>query len=192
MRICLDPGHGGDDPGAVGRDPRELLEKDVNLELARRLEEEIVCHGWDAVVTRRQDRTLALDARAAFANRYEADLFVSLHANAAAVPEAEGMEVFYFPGSMRGRSLALHVLDRLLCHFPGHRNRGVKTANFTVLRRTVMPAILVEHEFLTNPRQLEFLADPGHQEELARAVFEGILAAVEGPYQTTVPKLLLG
>jgi N-acetylmuramoyl-L-alanine amidase len=192
LRICLDPGHGGEDPGAVGLEPFELHEKDFNLCLAQRLEVEIENHGWEVIATRRQDRTLALEARAAFANRYEADLFVSLHANAAATAEAEGMEVFHFPGSGHGRSLALHVLDRLLHHFPDHRNRGVKTANFTVLRRTAMPAILVEHEFLTHPRQLEFLADPCRQDRLAQAVFEGIVAAVEGPYQTTVPKLQLG
>lgn len=191
MRICLDPGHGGDDLGAIGREPFELQEKDLVLALARKLEAEIENHGWEVIATRRQDRTLALDARAAFANRYEANLYVSLHANAAAVPEAEGMEVFYFPGSRPGRTVALHVLDRLLHHFPDHRNRGVKTANFTVLRRTAMPAVLVEHEFLTNPSQLRFLADPCNQERLAQAVFEGILAAVEGPYQTTVPKLVL-
>lgn len=191
MRICLDPGHGGTDPGAIGREPFELREKEVNLALAGHLESEIDSHGWEAILTRRQDRTLAPYARAVFANRYEADLFVSLHANAAATGEAEGIEVFHFPGSRRGRSVAFHILDRLLYHFPEHRNRGIKTANFTVLRRTVMPAVLVEHEFLTHARQLEFLADPCNRELLARAVFEGVVASVEGPYQTTVPKLAL-
>jgi N-acetylmuramoyl-L-alanine amidase len=130
-----------------------------------------------------QDRTLSLAARAAFANRHRADLFLSIHANAAAAPEVEGIEIYHFPGSVPGRWLALHVLDRLLERLPGHRSRGVKEANFAVLRLTRMPSILVECEFLTHPGQRRWLLDPGEQTALAGAIADGVAGASGLPYQ---------
>lgn len=175
MTICIDPGHGGTDPGAIGKEPFRLEEKTFTLSLALMLQEELIKHMYPVVMTRKQDRTLSLGARAAFANRYEADLFVSIHANAAASITAEGMEVFHFPGSRPGNQFARSVLDRMLAAFPDHKNRGVKEANFAVLRLTSMPAILVECEFLTNPIQLQFLADPDKQQLLASAIATGIV-----------------
>ncbi|MEO1367708.1 MAG: N-acetylmuramoyl-L-alanine amidase [Acidobacteriota bacterium] len=173
MRICVDAGHGGRDPGAVGTDPFRLLEKDVNLSVAEMLEGELEAMGHDVVMTRRQDRTLGLSARAHFANRAGADLFVSIHANAGA-PTVQGMEVFHFPGSEQGALLADRVLAEMLAAYPEHRNRGVKEAAFTVLRRTAMPAVLVELEFLTHPGQLAFLADRGSHRGLAAAIARGV------------------
>ncbi|HVS01130.1 MAG TPA: N-acetylmuramoyl-L-alanine amidase [Thermoanaerobaculia bacterium] len=177
MRICVDAGHGGRDPGAVGRDPFLLREKDFNLDLAERLEGHLRERGWHPLLTRRADRSLSPASRAAFANRLDADLFLSLHANAAAVPEAEGMEVFCFPGSRRGAVLGRQLLDHLLARFPGHRDRGVKEADFAVLRLTRMPAVLVEHEFLTNPSQLRFLAEPQTRDGIAAVLAAGVAAA---------------
>lgn len=174
MKVCVDPGHGGKDPGAVGTQPFRLEEKDFNLSLGMLLEEELEGRGHWTIMTRRRDRSLSLAARADFANRLEAELFVSIHANAAGTPEAEGMEVYHFPGSDEGRRVATLVLDRMISAFPGHKNRGVKEANFDVLRLTEMTAILIENEFLTNPAQLEFLADPGNQKNLALAISDGI------------------
>ena len=183
MRVCIDPGHGGSDPGAIGREPLLLREKTVTLAIGLALAEAVKRHGWETVTTRLRDRSVSLAARAAFANRYRADVFVSVHANAAASPAVEGVEVYHFPAAARSRSIALHVLDRLLLRFTGHTSRGVKEANFAVLRLTRMPAVLVECEFLTHPRQLEFLADPGNQSGLAEAIAEGLAAAVDGPFQ---------
>ena len=187
MRVCIDPGHGGNDPGAVGRQPYRLREKTVTLAVGLALAEAVARRGWDAVSTRLQDRTIGLGARAAFANRYRADVFVSLHANAAATPAVEGMEIYHFAAAAQGRSIAFHVLDRLLARFPDHTSRGVKEANFTVLRLTRMPAVLVEAEFLTNPRQLEFLADAANQAAIAEAIAEGLAVAVDGPFQHVLP-----
>jgi N-acetylmuramoyl-L-alanine amidase len=174
MRISLDPGHGGTDPGAIGTTPFRLEEKRVALDIARLLEEELEARGHWVVTTRRRDRSVSLPARAAFANRLGADLFVSIHANAAATPAARGIEVYHFPGSIAGRRLAESVLKSLLATFPTHKNRGVKEANFTVLPLTTMPGILVETEFLTNPTQLKFLADPANQQLLAAAIADGV------------------
>jgi N-acetylmuramoyl-L-alanine amidase len=174
MRVCVDAGHGGVDPGAVGEDPFVLEEKKVNLAVALSLEEELWARGHTVLMTRRQDRSLGLHARADFANRYEADLFVSIHANAAHVKTAQGMEVFRFPFSTHGERAAKYVLGSMLDEFPDHRDRGVKEANFAVLRETHMPAILVECEFLTNPKQLRFLSKQSNQMGLARAIADGI------------------
>lgn len=174
MKICIDAGHGGSDIGAVGKKPFRLEEKDFNLSLALLVEEELEKrHHW-VVMTRRRDRTYALESRANFANRLEADLFISVHANAARVPTVEGIEVYHFPGSSAGRDLAATVLEQVTAAFPAHRNRGVKDANFAVLRLTAMPAMIIECEFLTNPRQLRFLADPASQHRYAVAIAEGV------------------
>lgn len=181
MRICIDAGHGGTDSGAAGCNPFPLLEKDVNLAVSRFLEEEMVDLGHHILMTRREDRTLSLSARSDFGNRYEADLFVSIHSNSATDPAAEGMEVFHYEGSTEGFAAAKAVLDEMIASFPDHRRRGEKTANFHVLRETNMAAILVELEFITHPRQLQFLADEASQRELAAAIGRGVhLVATTG------------
>ena len=174
MKICIDAGHGGDDPGGIGTDPFRLEEKEFNLNLALLLEGELEFRGHWVVMTRRQDRTLSLPARANFSNRLGAEFFISIHANAAGSPTAEGMEVFHFPGSRAGRDAATQVLNSMIARFPDHRDRGVKSANLAVLRLTKMPAISVESEFLTNPDQLQFLADAENQQNLAIAIAKGI------------------
>ena len=88
------------------------------------------------------------------------------------------MEVYHFPGSDEGRNVATLVLEKMIAAFPDHKDRGVKEANFTVLRLTEMTSILIESEFLSNPAQLEFLADPRNQKNLALAISEGIDAFV--------------
>ena len=174
MKICIDPGHGGKDPGAVGTSPFRPEEKAFTLRLALLLEEKLESLGHWVVMTRRKDRFLELKSRASFANRLNADLFVSIHTNSAATSDVSGMEVYHFPGSDKGRKLATIILENMLQEFPDHKDRGVKEVNFTVLRETRMPAVLVESEFLSNPRQLKFLADSGNQNSLVSAISRGI------------------
>ena len=175
MKICIDAGHGGTDPGAIGNDPFQLQEKNVTLAVALFLEQELSDFGHHILMTRRQDRTLDLSARSGFANRHEADLFVSIHTNSAGNPAAEGMEVFHYEGSTEGFAAARAVLDELISTFPNHRRRGEKTANFHVLRETNMAAILVELEFISHPEQLQFLADEDNQRKLAAAIARGVI-----------------
>lgn len=181
MKVCVDAGHGGRDPGAIGWEPFLYKERDFTLAVALLLEDELEERGHEAVLVRRTDRTVGLAARAAFANRYDADLFVSIHANAAASVAAEGIEVYHFPGSEGGRIYARQILESLMNAFPDHTNRGVKEANFAVLRLTRMPAVLVEYEFITHPDQLVFLADASNQKEMARAVARAISDAHDEP-----------
>jgi N-acetylmuramoyl-L-alanine amidase len=174
MKICIDPGHGGRDPGAIGTDPFRLEEKEFNLSLSLLLEEEFERRGHRTVMTRRRDRSLSPQARANFANRLGAEFFVSIHANGAETPTPEGMEAYHYPGSAAGASAANHIVEGMISVFPEHKNRGVKEANFAVLRLTDMPAVLVESEFITNPTQLQFLADQENQRNLALGIANGI------------------
>lgn len=189
MKICIDPGHGGTDPGAIGTAPanaREpaltLKECNFTLDVALLLEEELARRGHSVLLTRRRERSLQLAARAAHANRHAAALFISIHANAAANPAAEGIEVFHFPGSVAGKSVADRIMRHLAAAFPDHRNRGVKSADFAVLRLTAMPAVLVECEFLTNADRLRrFLSCPGKRREIAGAIAAGVTAGPDAP-----------
>ena len=130
MKICIDPGHGGQDPGAIGFNPYYVEEKRINQAIGFELEAELEYLGHWVVMTRRKDRSLSLSARASFANRLKADFFVSLHANAAEDPQVEGMEVFHFPGAATGRRAATEVLGRMQTAFSDHR-RTAKLALFT-------------------------------------------------------------
>lgn len=174
MRVAVDAGHGGSDPGAVGHG---LHEADITLQVARLLKKELTAAGHEVMMTRqRQNEFVSLAGRAKRANEWGADLFVSLHCNAAAREEVEGMEVFSFPGSDSGFRLAgkiFNFLDSFVVAGP-HLWRGLKEANFAVLRLTNMPAVLVEMEFITNSRQAQNLADPAWQLRMAKVLAEGI------------------
>lgn len=173
MKICIDPGHGGTDPGAIGKDPFVLKEKDVTLSISLILKKELEEKGHTVFLTRDTDIDVSLSGRATFANQKNADIFISIHCNAHA-SNAEGIETWIFPGSNAGRKLAESVQESLTKTFSSHKNRGIKDYNFQVLRDTQMPAILVECEFITNPTQLKFLSDEENQRKIAEAIILGL------------------
>jgi N-acetylmuramoyl-L-alanine amidase len=181
MIVCIDPGHGGPDPGAVS--PEGIQEKRITLTVAKRVAEYLKRAGVQAVLTRDTDKELVagpgssaeLGARAKVANDAKADYFLSIHCNAATSPEAEGFEVFCYPGSIVGAVLANRVAHSygiasgLLC-------RRVEGANFQVLRNTAMPAALIELGFLTNKTDCALLKEPAFQDKTALGIAFGILA----------------
>ncbi|MBU0943541.1 MAG: N-acetylmuramoyl-L-alanine amidase [Proteobacteria bacterium] len=182
MKICIDPGHGGTDPGAVGRcGDQDLCEHDIALQICLSLEELLLEQGHLTYLTRRVDRNLSLPARTQFANRYQADLFISIHCNAAYQPTAAGIETWIHPFSNVGRQYATPIQKSLTQALSDHKNRGVKEADFHVLRETAMPAVLVETEFISNPEQAEFLAKGENQRRIAQAIAEGISQACLQP-----------
>lgn len=144
--ICIDPGHGGQDPGAVHRG---LQEKSVTLEYADLLDSRLegVYVGYDTYRTRIHDLYVPLTDRAKIANDADCDLFISIHCNSCEKPNtASGMEVFYCEGSVKGKEFAEAIND---C-WTQHPKRGVKSANFTVLKKTNMPAVLIELGFINH------------------------------------------
>ena len=178
MRIVIDPGHGGYDPGAIG--PAGLLEKQVTLAVSLKLADKLRHAGVEAVLTRTSDsvpwpanvnRDLA--ARCEIANRAGADFFISIHCNSAADPSARGTETYAYKPGGRGEQLARAVQEELIkaC---GLANRGIKFANYYVLRRTDMPAVLTELAFISNPEEERLLGSPDYQEKCATAIARGI------------------
>ncbi|GEK59828.1 N-acetylmuramoyl-L-alanine amidase [Marinococcus halophilus] len=168
--VALDAGHGGEDPGALDNG---LHEKELVYDVAYRTKQRLEQAGAEVVMTRERDEYLPLEDRAEIANRKDADIFVSVHANAAATPYAEGTETYHYPTSEEGQRLAFNLQEHMVDEF-GSEDRGVKTANFSVLRNTEMPAALVELGFVTNKQEAERMKDSAFRNEAANALYLGI------------------
>lgn len=196
-RIVIDPGHGGRDSGARN-DTYGLLEKELNLDMARRLEYLLEAIGFEVILTRESDVYLELVDRAEFANRMQADLFLSLHFNAAASVEAEGFESFaltpQFQSSTRSNTftsadgvkyrgnamdpwnilLSYHIQDGLVDGLGG-TNRGLKRARFAVLKELNCPGVLTELGFLSHAETAQKLSTGAYREKLAQSLYNGIV-----------------
>lgn len=170
--VVVDPGHGGDDTGASYWG---VHEKDVVLEIALELRDLLEAAGADVLMTRETDVTVSLADRVALANDNNVDRFISVHANACGECGGHGTETYYhesLPPTSPAADLAGHAQDETV-QLLGTNDRGVKTANFYVLRETTMPAVLVETAFLDHPGDHELLTDPQKQEDFARAILYG-------------------
>lgn len=152
----------------------------------------------DVVLTRDTDKLLAdtinadLGMRCKVANHAKADIFVSIHCNSSTNPSANGTEIYYCTGSSTGYRLAAAIKSYLLPAL-GLRDRGIKQANFAVLRSTNMPATLVELTFISNPTEEGLLESPAFQDKAARAIAEGVAdyLGIELP-ANDVPKIRVG
>lgn len=170
MKVFLDAGHGGKDPGAVGNG---MKEKDINLSVALKIGNILKNHGVNVGYSRTTDVFVELQDRAIMANNFGADVFVSIHCNAFNNATAQGVETFSYPGSTNGAKLAKSIQDSIIASKLYTKDRGTKTANFAVLRLTKMPAALVELAFITNTQDAEILRN--RQDDLAVAIAKGIL-----------------
>ena len=170
MKIVIDAGHGGSDPGAVNR---KHYEKDVALTIALKLGQLLSKAGADVIYTRTTDRTVELGERCQIANNASADYFISIHLNAAEAKSANGIETYAYGISGKGTELAKAVQKELITK-TGARDRGVKSANFYVLKRTRMPAILVETGFISNDAECLALFKDGYQRIIAEAIAKAV------------------
>lgn len=168
-KVWLDAGHGGNDPGALGNG---LKEKDITLAVTLKIGKELERHGVKVGYTRKNDKTINLNSRGPLANKYGADVFVSIHANAHN-SNAQGVETYSFPNSKNGARLAKFIQDEVLKAKLYTKNRGTKTANFAVLRQSRMPSALIETAFITNKEDAKLLKT--RQNEFAEAIAKGIL-----------------
>ena len=182
-KIFIDAGHGGPDPGAVGNG---VTEEYVNLNVARYLAQDLRDAGYDVMEYRTtptenvlNDKNADLRNRASMANSWGADYFISIHTNSSTNPSAQGAEAYVYrlggEAERLGESILESISDRL-----GSVNRGVMAANFVVLRRTRMPAVLVELGYLTNSTEALNLNSPAWQRAVAEAIAVGIIAEI-GP-----------
>lgn len=169
-KIFLDPGHGGSDPGASGFG---LNEKDKNLNIALKVKSILEFHNIDVNISRSTDVYVSLSNRARLANNWGADLFLSIHCNSFN-SVAYGLETFCFIGSTGdGKDLATKIQESIIDAGLYRKDRGVKEANFAVLRETYMPAALVEMAFIDNKEDNNLLVNK--EDEFAIAIVKGIL-----------------
>jgi N-acetylmuramoyl-L-alanine amidase len=170
--ILVDPGHGGRDPGAIGNG---IQEKDVVLQMSLLLGQSLQSMGYTVYYSRTNDVEIDLAPRVALAERVNADIFVSIHANSLASRNSNvnGVETFYARGSSAGRELATLVQSQIITNTRAN-DRGPKAAGFYVIVRTSMPAILVETGFVTNPTEAANLNNPNYQRLMADAIAKGI------------------
>ena len=193
--VVLDPGHGGKDDGA--RAASGITEKAVCLDLAHRVRRHLAASGNTVYLTRHLDQFLTLEERPRRAKAWNADVFVSIHANASTNTAAEGIETFLLAipgqsstnhiGTVAPSQLArdgnrhdaanmtlAHALQASMLSATKATDRGIRRARFSVLQDAPAPAALVEVGFLSNPAEAARLATPEHRELLARAIAHGI------------------
>jgi N-acetylmuramoyl-L-alanine amidase len=176
-RLCFDYGHGGSDPGAVYKGRKE---SDDNFSIGLEVAKELRRHGITVDETRTADVAVSLRQRSEFENKGNYDYFISFHRNAFKPETATGAETFvYTKASAKSKELAEKIQNALVG--VGFINRGVKTANFHVLRETKTPAVLVEIGFIDNTRNNNLF--DSKRKEIVIGIAKAILAQLGIPYQ---------
>ncbi|MFY9119184.1 MAG: N-acetylmuramoyl-L-alanine amidase [Syntrophomonadaceae bacterium] len=176
-KICLDYGHGGKDPGTVYKGRKESND---NLSLGRAVAAELSGHGVEVIETRATDKTVSLGERSGIANSSGCDYFISFHRNAFKPEQAKGAETFVYttPGT---KSLQLGEKIQKAMADVGFVNRGVKKANFYVLRETKSPAVLVEIGFLDNTGDNKLF--DSKRNEIIEAIVKAVLSQLGMDYK---------
>ena len=182
-RIAIDPGHGGSDSGAIG--PTGIMEKSVTMRVSRELKRLLEAEGAQVVLTRTGDTEVSekgaaatsveeLQARCDVANKANADIFLSIHADAFTNREVKGTTAYYYEkGTKQSRLLADSVRTALIDSI-GTVDRGTQTCNFYVVKHTDMPAILVEISFISNPDEEKMMNSETGVKKIARGIADGI------------------
>jgi len=193
--VVLDPGHGGKDSGAIGK--RKVYEKLAVLSIALRVRKKLKAKKLKVYMTRSTDRFLTLEQRSAYAKKMGADLFISIHADAAGSPSASGIETFVMTaqgydstnsfgkgekgptgtGNKREAANAIlgYCIQANLIKQTKRTDRGLRRARFAVLRNAPCPAALVECGFLSNPTEEKLMLDKKYRDKLAHGIANGIL-----------------
>ncbi len=192
--VILDAGHGGYDPGAVGRDEDDniiLKEKEVCLDIAKRVQKLLEESGVSVIMTRSTDTALGddeaedLNKRAEIANSTDASLFVSIHNNAFTTSDPHGTCILYAglgtntDYGITGKELAQNIQDYML-EYTGLFDRGIiERPGIAVLRKTKMPAVLIECAFISNPDDQKILASNDGRAKMSRAIYDGIIKSLK-------------
>lgn len=188
--VVIDPGHGGIDPGKVGING--CLEKDVNLQIAKKLQKLLIQNNIKAILTRQRDQGLYssnasnkkvddLKKRIAFINDNAPDLVVSIHQNSYPEEYVKGAQVFYYAGSEKGEEIA-NILQENLRIYLNPENRRVAKANesYYMLKKTSFPIVIAECGFLSNNEEAKLLLEDEYQEKVAWALHMGIMQYLNG------------
>ena len=167
--VVIDAGHGGFDRGGIAG--QRVDEKTVALDVALRLRTVLQANGYRVVMTRDRDVFIPLGTRVAIANQYRNGIFICIHFNATRRSGASGIETYFY--SRESLTLASAIHYNVAGGAPSS-NRGVRRRGFFVLRKTRIPAVLVECGFLTNPTEARYAQNPVYRQKLADEIARGI------------------
>ena len=173
-KVVIDPGHGGADSGAIGGG---IYEKDLNLDVAKMVQEKLMKKNIYVYMTRSKDETLTLEDRVNYSNEINPDIFVSIHTNSTVKEDSYGVETHYFKDNSYKLAQVVHG------NFASEKNlrkwetidRGVIKSRFYVINHTEAPAILIEMGFISNLDERTKLIKKGRKEDIADSIVEGIL-----------------
>ena len=168
--IIIDPGHGGFDRGGIPG--QRVLEKNMTLDVSLRLKPILEKAGYRVIMTRSTDIFVPLGTRVAIANSNPNAIFVCIHFNSASRSGASGIETYFY--STESAPLAASIHSAVVGGAPSE-NRGVRRRGYFVLRRTTVPAVLVECGFLTNPNEAQYALTTTYRQKLAQEIARGIV-----------------
>ncbi|MCK8816472.1 N-acetylmuramoyl-L-alanine amidase [Natroniella sulfidigena] len=176
-KIVIDAGHGGIDAGA---NTEGILEKDINLAIAKNLAAFLDRGSLEIIMTRKEDKLYNDDRnqdiinRTKITNESNADLLVSIHVNSFPSSTSFGGQTFYKPNSEESKELASAIQEKLIEIQP-ENYRKIKSAPYYILRKSEIPAVIVEVGFISNPQDRERLTNPEEQQKIAQGIGEGII-----------------
>jgi N-acetylmuramoyl-L-alanine amidase len=169
ITVVIDAGHGGYDRGGIPG--QRVSEKEMTLDVARRLRSGLQASGYRVVMTRDSDVFVPLGTRTAIANSQRNAIFVSVHFNSATRRGASGIETYFYGRDSLALASAVH---HYVAGGAPSENRGVRRRGYFVLRRTNIPAVLVECGFLTNPTEAAYAQNASYRQKLAEAIASGV------------------
>lgn len=168
-RIIIDAGHGGTDYGAIRG---SINEKDITLDVAKKIQKEFTKLGHKVIMTRSTDEFISLQERVEISAKNKGDVFVSIHVNSSVKPEIEGIETHYYHQESMGLAQAVH--EALISNLKPF-DRGLFKSKFYVINHTEIPAILCEIGFISNAEEQKLLITEKRKQETAKAIVEGVL-----------------
>jgi N-acetylmuramoyl-L-alanine amidase len=180
--VVIDPGHGGFDRGGIPG--QKVPEKMVALDTALRLQKLLERAGLRTVMTRSTDVFVPLSMRSAIANAQSDAIFVSIHYNASPRSSAQGIETY--SENNRGAVLAARIQRQIVTRV-STENRGIRSAEYYVLRKCRLPAVLVECGFLTNPTEAQLALTTAYRQEVAEQIAAGIIEQRSIAFPALVP-----
>lgn len=182
MIVCIDPGHGGHDPGSVNG---QNLEKHINLAISEKVKKMLIDRGFTVKITRINDSYVSLEDRVK--DSRGCDMFISIHANSVNRPEPAGIETFYCIESAISKQLADYIQSSLIS-LTGAIDRGIKAGTYYNIRKQPagIPACLVEVGFISNPAECSKLQDDKYQLLIAEGIVAGVMKYLNLPYKDKV------
>ena len=182
VTVVIDAGHGGHDRGGIPG--QKIAEKDMTLDVAQRLRNVLAASGYHVVMTRDSDVFVPLPTRVAIANSYRNAIFVCIHFNATKRMGAGGIETYFYS---RDSLLLASAVHYYVAGGAPSANRGVRRRGYYVLRKTNVPAVLVECGFLTNPTEGAYAQTASYRQKLAEEIAAGVRGrnSVTGALSTT-------